>query len=179
MSCKECPPGVSCYANLETDVVIATATTLGFDGGAAEMDKDSNREAFSSAIVEAMAAGPSGLTVQVTITSITDTARRLGERVGSRHAVGVAFDGALRAMGEALGITSTTDAINEGGLVTEFIENIFNNFDDPSGGSPDLDRRALAVTQVKVEYTILVPVDENTAVGDVNAIKVRSIGGRP
>ena len=56
--CAACPPGAKCATAPMEDVVLTTATTLGFEGGSAAFDKAAET-AFESAIVEAMAAGSS------------------------------------------------------------------------------------------------------------------------
>ena len=110
--------------------------------------------------------GANGVTVTVAVTNVADTSRRLGERAA--NVASVAYDGALELMSKTLGLT------------TEAVKKVVNiDFDGlkalTAHSNEDVDHthRSLAVTQVKVDYTITVAVNDNKAIGDVNAIKVQ------
>ena len=74
----------------------------------------------------------------------------------------------LELASKTLGLT--TDEI-QGAIDIKFLQNLIKRSDDQD---TDHTRRSLAVTQVKVDYVITVAVNDNTAIGDVNAIKVHS-----
>ena len=169
--CSPCPDGATCTTMPEKDVVINTATTLGFEGGADAFDTDAKAK-FASAIEETLAAGDNGIKATVKVTAVTDASRRLGER--AVNSASMAYDGAL----EVELIMSTMSKIKTLGLakyinlVLEVDLDGLNTLAGPADQDADHTRRSLAVTQLKVSYTITISVKENAAIGDAVFVKV-------
>jgi hypothetical protein len=143
-------------------VVMSTATTLNLEGGVGALDTDAEKAAFGAGIVAAMAAGPNGLVVTVEVLRVTAAAsRRLAER--SLSSV-VSTDGIVQVTIKA-------------GLSVDAVKAMLglNSFSTPELSTdiapPDSNHRALAASSVVVDYTVTVPEKENSAVGDLNAIK--------
>ena len=167
--CSPCPDGATCTTMPEKDVVINTATTLGFEGGADAFDTDAKAK-FAAAIEETLAAGDNGIKATVKVTAVTDASRRLGER--AVNSASVAYDGAL----EVELIMSTMSKIKTLGL-TKYINleidlDGLNTLAGPADQDADHTRRSLAVTQLKVSYTITISVKDNAAIGDAVFVKV-------
>ena len=83
--CVNCPPTVSCAAAVEKHVKITTTTTLGFEGGAAALQKDANKAKFAQAITNAMASGEHALVVTVEVISVSRA-----DVIGVTHGVAIA-----------------------------------------------------------------------------------------
>ena len=115
-----------------------------------------------------MAAGSNGVTATVAVTSVADTSRRLGER--DANVASVAYDGMLELASKTLGLT--TEAVKK--VVNIDFDGLKALTAHSNEDVVDHTRRSLAVTQVKIDYTITVAVNDNTAIGDVDAIKVRT-----
>ena len=174
--CSPCPDGATCTTKPEKDVVINTATTLGFEGGADAFDTDAKAK-FASAIEETLAAGDNGIKATVKVTAVTDASRRLGER--AVNSASVAYDGAVEVFSKlkTLGLTIKTLDLTK--YMTKYIkQNIeidldgLNTLAGPADQDADHTRRSLAVTQLKVSYTITISVKDNAAIGDAVFVKV-------
>jgi len=168
--CSPCPDGATCTTMPEKDVVINTATTLGFEGGADAFDTDAKAK-FASAIEETLAAGDNGIKATVKVTAVTDASRRLGER--AVNSASVVYDGALEvelcmSKVKTLGLTKY---INQGRKVEIDFDGL-NTLAEPADQDADHTRRSLAVTQLKVSYTITISVKDNAAIGDSVFVKV-------
>ena len=153
-----------------------TATTLNLEGGVDALDTDAEKAAFGSGIVAAMAAGPNGLVVTVEVLRVTAAAsRRLAER--SLSSV-VSTEGMVQLVDLMDGISQL--AI-KAGLSVDAVKAMLglNSFSTPELSTdiapPDSNHRALAVSSVVVDYTITVPEKENSAVGDLDAIKAAAV----
>ena len=163
-----CPLGASCTTVPEKTVVFTTATILEYDGGANAFGDDKKAK-FESAIEETMAAGANGangVTATVTVIGVTDTSRRLGER--DMSVASMAYDGALMIMSKTLGLT--TEAVRTG-LSFDLAD--LKALSEPKDEALDHTHRFLSAIEVKVDYTITVAANDNTAVSDFNAIKVK------
>ena len=173
--CETCPKGAKCATKPLTDVVLITATTLSFEGGADAFGATA-KAAFASAIVGAMAAGPTGLKVTVAVTdvNVVEGSRRLTERVADAASVLVAYGtygSALEVMSRNFGLTTETVSA----YIGDGLKNLagFSSTDSTDSTDPQT-RRALAASPIKVEYTITVPVEANAGTGvDKAAIAVR------
>ena len=146
-----------------------TATTLNLEGGVDALDTDAEKAAFGAGIVAAMAAGPNGLVVTVEVLRVTAaTSRRLAERSSSPFASCASADGISQLAIKA-------------GLSVDAVKAMLglNSFSTPELSTdiapPDSNHRALAVSSVVVDYTITVPEKENSAVGDLDAIKAAAV----
>lgn len=161
-----CPLGASCTTVPEKTVVFTTATILEYDGGANAFGDDKKAK-FESAIEETMAAGAigaNGVTATVMVTGVTDTSRRLSEGVAS--VVSLAYDGMLELASKTLGVTTRE--------VMKYIDfDGLKALSEPKDEALDHTHRFLSAIEVKVDYTITVAANDNTAVSDFNAIKVK------
>lgn len=148
----------------EKDVVINTATTLGFEGGADAFDTDAKAK-FASAIEETLAAGDNGIKATVKVTAVTDASRRLGER--AVNSASVAYNDALELFMSKIKTLGLTKYIN-----VEVDLDGLDTLAGPADQDADHTRRSLAVTQLKVSYTITITVKDNAAIGDAVFVKV-------
>ena len=162
--CSPCPDGATCTTMPEKDVVINTATTLGFEGGADAFDTDAKAK-FASAIEETLAAGDNGIKATVKVTAVTDASRRLGERAVNSASVEVEL---FMSKVKTLGLTKY---INQGRKVEIDFDGL-NTLAGPADQDDDHTRRSLVVTQLKVSYTITISVKDNAAIGDAVFVKV-------
>ena len=164
--CSPCPDGATCTTKPEKDVVINTATTLGFEGGADAFDTDAKAK-FASAIEETLAAGDNGIKATVKVTAVTDASRRLGER--AVNSASVAYDDALELFMSKIKTLGLTKYIKQN---IEIDFDGLNTLAGPADQDADHTRRSLAVTQLKVSYTITITVKDNAAIGDAVFVKV-------
>ena len=172
--CTACPAGTACATVPEQNVVLTTSTTLSLEGGVDALDTEAEKAKFAEAIVEAMAAGPNGLTVTVEVTRVAAVlSRRLEEPAED------AYSAAYASMMDALSKLRALNVEDEALKLYEKPVNTLIDFDsfvnlvgnDHRGLEPSAERRSLAASQVQIDFTITVPVRDNEAVGDLNAIK--------
>ena len=148
---------------------MTTATTLNLEGGVDALDTDAEKAAFGAGIVAAMAAGPNGLTVTVEVFRVTAaTSRRLDERSLS-SVVSVSVDG--------IGQLAIKAGLSVDAVKAMLGLNTFSTAELSTDVAvvPDSNHRALAASSVVVDYTITVPEKENSAVGDLDAIKAAAV----
>ena len=172
--CTACPAGTACATVPEQNVVLTTSTTLSLEGGVDALDTEAEKAKFAEAIVEAMAAGPNGLTVTVEISRVSAVlSRRLQEHDDGMTAV---FDSMVPLKDALTKLNGHDEAVKTLSLAIENFKNEVST--DPQQvlepSAVDIKRRSLAPSQVVIDYKITVPEKHNKAVGDVNAIKVTS-----
>jgi len=167
---------------------MTTATTLNLEGGVDALNTDAEKAAFGAGIVAAMAAGPNGLVVTVEVLRVTAAAsRRLADRNASPFAsadgiaqvaveAGLSVD-AVKAMTlDAIKQIKVPDAVKAMVVKAMLGLNSFSTPELPTDiAPPDSNHRALAASSVVVDYTVTVPEKDNSAVGDLDAIKAAAV----